>query len=717
MLVAILSGCDVIFRLDHIPPPDGPPPIVGRWSRVAGGFGHTCALDLRNRLYCWGRNDAGELGLSSSQFELDDVQQVGDGTWTSVQSNNQTTCAIDSDSKLWCWGANGSGQIGDGTRNSATSPRLLMGTWRAVSPGYAHTCGIRDDGAMWCWGANDTGQLGIGAVSANEPSMTPIASAQQWLEVAAGVTHTCAIDSEHRLWCWGLNDNGQLANGGFSTTAQPTPQRVTDEQWQTIDVDSAFGCAITLAGRLRCWGYNGHGQLGDGTLNALPSPTAVLVDGRDRSDWRAVTVGGWHSCAITADEELYCWGSSTRGQVGRDGDFAVPLPNRIAPEKRWVRLAAGVYHTCAIANDATMWCIGADGTGQLGDGGTAASTPQRVMGEWQTASAGTVNTCAIDLGFRAWCSGDNEYGQLGLGAPDSHASPAQIGSASWTAVATGRYHACGIQDGNVWCWGGNYAGQLGTGGYDAHSSPVAIGSGVKLTASEHTCTLTSSNLMYCWGNNANGQIGNSSTATTEPSPVAYTGVFMKAVAAGEQHTCSLESSSGFVYCWGANQYGQLGTNDTVSSAQPRYLNTSAAQIATGGAHSCAIAANGDATCWGANFDGQLSIDGGGQRSVPTPITNQWSSLALGAYHTCGIRTDGTLWCWGSNARGQLGDSTRISRAAQRQVGTANDWRSITAGSFHTCAVNQTNAMYCWGENNEGQLANGKAWRTSVVQVP
>ncbi|HEY5920206.1 MAG TPA: hypothetical protein VIV11_00990, partial [Kofleriaceae bacterium] len=164
-LVALLGGCDIIFDLDRVPEPPGPLPIVGRWFSATAGAGHTCALDLDGRLFCWGLNEQGQVGRESTRYVLEDVGQVGDKLWNHISTSYDHTCGIQADESLWCWGSNTFGELGD-YKPPAIAPRQVAGIWRDVSAGLDHTCGIRsDDHSLWCWGRGDSGQIGDGTTS------------------------------------------------------------------------------------------------------------------------------------------------------------------------------------------------------------------------------------------------------------------------------------------------------------------------------------------------------------------------------------------------------------------------------------------------------------------------------------------------------------------------------------------------------------------------
>ena len=138
------------------------------WARIAAGGDHTCGIRTDGTLWCWGDNDAGELGLGNHTGH-DRPWQIttpAAGGWASVTAGGEDTCGIRTDATLWCWGNNWEGQLGIGNENSQGRPRQVTtpvpGGWASVTTAGDHTCATRTDATLWCWGANGNGQLGLG---------------------------------------------------------------------------------------------------------------------------------------------------------------------------------------------------------------------------------------------------------------------------------------------------------------------------------------------------------------------------------------------------------------------------------------------------------------------------------------------------------------------------------------------------------------------------
>lgn len=343
-------------------------------------------------------------------------------------------------------------------------------------------------------------------------------------------------------------------------------------------------------------------------------------------------------------------------------------------------VGGGQRHSCALRAQGKAQCWGNNESGQLGDNSTdGQDTPVPVVGDFSFSqiSAGDFYTCGVTSGGEALCWGDNDGGQLGDGTTSMRTAPVRVsGGHTFKLIRTGRSHACGLtRSGAVVCWGRNESGQLGDGSRSSRTSPVRVnlpGSAAQLAAGgSHTCALLTDGTAFCWGNNASGQLGDSTTTLrAEPVRVASTLRFVS-IGSGRDHTCAVTPDND-AYCWGKNSSGQAGIGvSTEAVIVPQKVETSAQlkTIAAGFLHTCALSVGGTAYCWGRNNYGQLGDGTVNSHTRPVPVQGAGALVALfpGASHTCGVNGSSETFCWGYNVDGQLGNGGRENSAVPIKI--------------------------------------------------
>lgn len=224
----------------------------------------------------------------------------------------------------------------------------------------------------------------------------------------------------------------------------------------------------------------------------------------------------------------------------------------------------------------------------------------------------------------------------------------------------------------------------------------------------HSCVVSGTRV-FCWGANDQGQLGDGEVESRD-TPASIAGdIELTQVAAGLDYSCAL-TRAGEAYCWGLNDRGQLGDATTSNRSAPVRVagNVSFQSLRAGQRHSCGLTAAGEVACWGFNERGQLGDGTTTNRSSPVTIKApvRFISIAMGAAHTCGLAFDGAAYCWGDNSAGQLGDDSRNAHRIPELVAGGLRFTSISAGNFHTCAVVESGEAYCWGRNSFGQLGTG-----------
>jgi len=371
-------------------------------------------------------------------------------------------------------------------------------------------------------------------------------------------------------------------------------------------------CALLPHGKMKCWGDNTKGQVGNGDADgtALTAPVEVL----NISDATSIAVGDQFCCAVVADGEVKCWGDGSSGKLG-DGSGSSSL-SPVKVDVNTTSVALGRSHACALVE----WWLDDEGYVHL----------------WSVHASGPVYTGIV-------CWGDDGFGQLGNGDEfGSEDSPEGVS------------HLVRGVDSIIWL----------THGRIQTAMSIAVGA-------HHSCVVLSDGKVLCWGLNFYGQVGDGTGVIKRESAFEVSGINATSVALGAAHSCAL-LTNGQVWCWGDNEFGQLGNTSVGTSANfPVFVASiggNAASIALGDYHSCAVLLDGGVRCWGRNSFGQLGDGGNLDRSTPVAVygftesgTDRAESLALGSAHSCALLSTNTVKCWGRNAEGQLGDGTTTAR--------------------------------------------------------
>ena len=741
---------------------------------AAGGSSFTCALTQSGAVYCWGWNSNRELGNGSTTHSALPTAVLGVGgvgTLTGVAAITagiNHACALTTAGAVVCWGSNDYGRLGDGSTAQRTTPVAVMNAdgsgplsgIAAISAGGQtnHTCALTTAGTVLCWGNNSNGQLGDGSTT-NRPLPVAVKGLGGTGElsgvaaIAVGWSHTCALTQAGAALCWGNNGNGQLGGGG-GTGNQTTPVAVqglggtgTLTGITSIVAGAYHTCAVTQAGAALCWGNNGNGQLGDGSIAQTTAPVAVKgVGGTGTlSDVTAIAAGNHHTCARMQTGAAQCWGANGYGQLGDGSTTQRPTPVAVPSLGTGVAaLTAGPFHTCALAQTGTVQCWGSNYYGPLGNGTntqsptptpTAAPLAAPVATHAGAVAAGANYTCALTTAGAAYCWGGNGYGQLGDGSTDNRTTPAPVSGLGFgvAAIAARGLHTCALTTaGTALCWGHNGDGQLGDGSTDDRPTPVAVKdvggagtlSGVAAIAAGnlHTCALTTAGTALCWGHNGDGRLGDGSgggggSSQTTPVSVSGLGTSVNAITAGGYHTCAL-TTAGTALCWGANLFGQLGNGNTAIQLAPVSVKdvggagtlSGVAAIAASTSHTCALTTTGAVQCWGSNTKGKLGDGSTAQRTAPVDVKDVGgagtlsgvAAIATGDGHTCARTTAGAALCWGYNSNGQLGDGSTTDRSTPVAANGLGSGVAAIAAGAHTCALTTAGAVQCWGWNYDGQ---------------
>jgi alpha-tubulin suppressor-like RCC1 family protein len=704
--------------------------------KVTGPFAavrstHTCAVNDNGDVFCWGRNDAGQLGDNTTTDRASPIKISNFPKYVAVGVGFDFGCALTKWGSTDCWGANSYGQLGNGTTTGRPTPGSVVAGpfFTALAVGANFSCGLDGQGRAWCWGANDVGQLGDGTTT-QRLTPTAVGGNLSFRAISAGNLHACGLTVLNELYCWGYNFFGQLGLGDTST--RPNPVRVTTPSPITmVTAGARHTCAIGQNGTSYCWGEGVLGQLGNGQ-QVLPVTTPTAIPG---ASFVFLVSGSDHSCGLTASGAAHCWGNNFHGQLGTgtlDNSFS---PDAVQGTTTFHTLIAGLRTTCGLTDARTMYCWGSRGFGELGDDRMAYRLgPRRITTSYTSVQTGFHFSCGLSGGApRCW--GDNRYGQLGNGTTTSASSPVQLSLGTLNAeVTVGHSHACNRTNaGTVTCWGLGQFGRLGNGSTTNRSLPTLI-SGAQTYRSisagyDHTCGVTTAGQVQCWGDNGSGELGTGDVndRNVPATVIGVAGITFAEVTAGDSHTCA-RTTAGAVYCWGENADGRVGDGTTTDRTQPVPINVGSpvVSVSTRDRNTCALTANGTAYCWGGNSNGSLGTGPGNPTGQLTPAIVQtglsFVSLRVGVLGVCGVATTGDGYCWGENAHGQLGVITlAITRNSPTRIngfGANTTYTLIAPGWAHSCGVNPSGELGCWGFDLAGELGLGYAGSAlAPVQVP
>ena len=637
-----------------IPRPDG----AGMWIAVAVGDEFSCGLfELTATVtaYCWGANAQRQLG-DGTNSPRPTAMPVEDGAdlpltgWTALAAGGRHACGVRG-GVIECWGQNSGGQLGRGGETTsegvpnAVAPAVT--TPRALTAGDNFTCATDANRDLYCWGQNDAGQIGLDTTP-EVASPTKVPTESGVMAVDGGLLSTC-VTTATTVRCTGDGNLGALGDDTWALRRTFAPILGVGAV-SRISVGNHTACATGAASTI-CWGRNSDGQLGNGVVANKFTP--VQIGGAAR--WRAVGAGKHHTCAIRIDadsagtpdeDDLYCWGWNKRNELGDTGPDTA-TPRLIDGTRIWQDVDGGDSFACGVngaAGSQVVSCWGDNGDHRTGFnsnvGTTVAPTdlalPPTMSPSW-TISIGDHRGCAVRTGdARRWCWGENSGGYpIVNGTAGVIPGATDMSDTNWGEIALGLDFGLAAQAAAstpVRIWGRDGVGQTGLGGagvmdqLNLMSLGVVPQAGTQTLAAglggRHACIVRATSALVCWGFNAYGQVGDNVSLQNREFPIDVdtTGVngTWQRVSAGENFTCATTTQA--LYCWGENNDGQLGNNETSPPQQrdePRLASTASWKaLSAGYDHACAIDASDHLWCWGGNIHGEI---GDGSHYAGTPV--------------------------------------------------------------------------------------------------
>jgi len=669
------------------------------WDSVSVGNNHGHAITREGRIYSWGSNDNGELGLGLPMVEASrrsSPQRMGTATnWVQVSPNNSSSAAINSAGELWIWGSNRQGQVGVGTSGNDFNTPQRVGTatnWAYVSMGNQHTTAITDEGQLFVWGSNGHGRLGLPDVPAVLGSAgfvttpTRLGTGSNWLDVSAAVDHTIGVGPyEHRIMS--IETSTDLTK----VLEVPADMAIPNLNFTFVITPYSFNGATTseALANLPLVGTQ------------VPPPAAVGIgaielnvnaaNGNPQTLGNTITLT--RSVNLLEGVEFDRAGTFVWRITEREGSSGTQLPSQVVySQAEYILrvmvtesndvLSAIVLIEEYVADDGTsvptfaLYSWGSNTQGRLGRGSTSPTNSylQMMVGnrtDWVHASTAGNGSFAVDAQghLYAWGNPSNAFnmGQGGAGGTAPLTSPTRVAvGEDWVYVGSRNNHVGALtSQGEIFHWGTPNA-------LPHNSVPVQFGNRsdwVRLTVGNHQLfAIDDQGRLFSAGENVNGVLGRAGGNSTE--------------------------------------FIQVGTR------------TDWSHVSVGVSHVIAVTTGGELFSWGNNVNGQLgrATTAPYPTTVPGPVdpSRSWSIVRTSNSSSAAITTDGEIFTWGATTTGQLGrpvDAVTAPANRPAQVGDASDWNILFGGNAHFLAANTSGELWGWGSNSANQLGIPGNYRT------
>ena len=711
--------------------------VVRSFGQIGPGGGHTCALASGGGVNCWGNGVNGRLGnKSNTSLKLpgDPVVDSGgnalDGI-VQISGGFSHSCALDSEGGVWCWGNGANGRLGnDASTDKDHAVEVVDGDSSAtaltgivqIGGASASPCALTEEGGVVCWGKGNDGHLGNNSnadkdhpvdVVASGTDTTPLSGIVKISQSSASY-HTCALTEEGDVVCWGKGGNGQLGNGNNANKNHPvavvTSETVTTPLGGIVQVTTGANhtCALTDQTGVKCWGKGSNGQLGNKSSTDTNYPVDVVDDNSaPLTGVVQIGTGSGYTCALLEAGGVVCWGYNSDGQLGNGGaterDHAVKVLEKESSPfvlSGILQISAGYGHACALNSDGEVLCWGNGWNGRLGNNSTDDQlTPVKVI-------ANTNDPPAI-FNVGVWrgeyrCYEDDGTCEIN---PDSILRPVLTGARE-DASATPAVKVLGVEEGEVI-----------TLHLDANCSGESIGTGtVGTEANEITITPTTG--LAAKENRIYAKVG--SLCSASGADYTYTGGRDRIAGAGED----------------------ISTNRTPTLTVNLLSNGDKVSIHK--SPDCSDTALGSGTATGASLDVTLSDLGNTgshtlylkqgdvchPRGLGYKLANyigESSRVGGGDDYVCAVTNAGGVKCWGRGYLGRLGNNATADTDAPDDVDVVNGDNDnntalsgivqVSTGGSHACALTFEGNVVCWGYGLSGRLGNdGSAQKDHPVYV-
>jgi alpha-tubulin suppressor-like RCC1 family protein len=583
------------------------------------------------------------------------------------------------------WGANNYGMLGDGTTNDSSSPvQVATGVGGNVGTdgGWYFQLFIKSNGSLWTVGHNNQGQLGLGDTT-DRHSPVQVASSYDVTAASGGRYHAHFVKSDGSLHAMGYNNYGQLGDGNTTTRLSPVQILASGSNVTQITEGTQHSLFLKSDGSLWAMGYNGYGQLGDGTQTDRHTPVQVVASGVTQ-----ITGGGYHSLFIKSDGSLWAMGDNTFGQLG-DGTTT----NRYSPVQILAsgvtQVAGGSDHSLFVKTDGSLWGMGNNSKGRLGDGTeTTRYSPVQVVSSGVTQVAAGGSHSLILKGNTLWATGNNAQGQLGDGTTTDRHSPVQVDTGV-SEIATGLHFSSVLYGAPTWA------------SYKPRGKYVLWGV----------------------GSNYYARIANPSTGGLYQGYVQMA-EDVKAVISNSRQSLIIKTDDS-LWARGRFKYNVgLGPNVPNDVFDTTGVTHSVSKCRTSDDGGMTFVIYDDGQLWGTgtNIYGELGTGVGGVEDRLIHVDDDVADIAITNNTVVYLKTNGTLWTTGSNMDGARGDGTRASFSnpslgIQQLTAHGTGIVALAGGSEHIIYLESSGRAFACGYNLFGQCGvPSTQWELSPVQV-
>ncbi|UXR64272.1 hypothetical protein EZJ49_14485 [Bdellovibrio bacteriovorus] len=629
-------------------------------KKVSVGMGFTCFIDSSDKVRCLGKNDEATSGQAVSAPVATPTLYASVTKAIDVATGNRMACAIDDVAgtrTVKCWGKTINDVAGSATATSITdipNDIISLTVNGSILADVRHACGLTESGDVYCWGSNYRSRRGAASGSVGWTTANKVTLPVKAVKVQAGTDSTCALGEDDSLYCWGAGLPSTSNVNEYLESYIPLKLDNFNENVTDFQLTELVSCAITVSSRIKCWGVNKLGELGNGIAGDAWR-TVAFNPAQTFDKYLQVATGVYSTCAIRANKTVTCWGQNDEGQLGNNSRNPISRPHyTLAGLTNVKKIVGRNQHYCALTESGSVYCWGYNLSGQLGNNATA-GTPEaaRVIVPYQ-----------IPVTYPGGISG------LPTGIKD---------------ITVGFYNSCAVTTaGGVMCWGNNAAGESGHNAGAALSYPqnvtglatgvenVAIGLSTSCAVRNNTTTKT----IHCWGLNNSGILANG--LPIGPTSYSYTPQLIDTITTtkavqvfvGGEGACYIHD--GTTKCWGIRTTNAIMPVSSVPAGTPVQTPTAvpelagASTISFGTFSGCAAMTEGTVKCWGVDNSGFVSS---AFQIVTAPTTSYAfsyglaTSLSLGMapqatdrVHACAVTSLGDLKCWGSSTYGEGHDA-------------------------------------------------------------